>query len=97
MGKSRLDLEYIARFDRSPEVRIAAIQQLSPNESKSLIEYCAKYDSDERVRVAAVRQLTPVNSINSVTISYCNWCGATPGKPSKCPRGRSGVHNFQSK
>lgn len=94
MGKSRRDLEYIAQYDKSPEVRMAAIQQLSPNESKSVIEYLAKYDSDERVRVVAVRQLTPVKSTNSVTVAYCNWCGATPGPITDCPCGRMGIHNF---
>ncbi|MFQ5712521.1 MAG: hypothetical protein ACE5GU_00645 [Candidatus Scalinduaceae bacterium] len=27
-------------------------------------------------------------------IIYCNWCGATPGEPTKCPAGTNGVHSF---
>ena len=54
---SKYDLEQIAQHDESPDVRIAAIQQLDSNGSKYDLEQIAQHDPDPRVRVAAVCKL----------------------------------------
>ena len=54
---SKYELERIAQHDESPDVRIAAIQQLDSNGSKYELERIAQHDSDPRVREAAVRKL----------------------------------------
>jgi len=54
---SKYELERIAQNDESPDVRIAAIQQLNSNGSRYELERIAQNDLDPRVREAAVRKL----------------------------------------
>lgn len=54
---SRYQLESIARNDASPDVKIAAINQLNPDSSRHQLEDIARSASNSRVRAAAASKL----------------------------------------
>jgi hypothetical protein len=81
------------KADRDPKVRIAAVQRLSPRESKSELEHLARHDPNSQVRIAAIQQLE--GDVATQSVVYCMSCGAVPGAITDCPCTQSRVHSVR--